>query len=102
MGRRRKYKARKRSTRRQTNNTGGPRKRKLNMRKLSSFEFYLKQALEEVEAGGTIFGNIYSKATNLGIDEAKTYVETLVDDGNIGEEKAGEIIELLNRFSKFR
>lgn len=72
------------------------------MGKLSSFEYQLKMALEDVEAGGTIFSNIYSKSSNIGIAEAIEYIETIVTDGNIEEDKASELIELLNRFSKFR
>jgi hypothetical protein len=103
MGRRRKFTVKKRPYRKAAKtNQNGPRKRKLNMRKLSSFEYYLKLALEDVEAGGTIFGNIYSKSTNLGIDEARKYVDILVEDGNIDEDKAREVIDLLNKFSKFR
>ena len=79
-----------------------PSKRKLNMRKADSFEYNLKKILEEVEAGGTIFGNICSKATNLSIAEAKKYVEVLADDGDIERDKSDEIFELLNRFSTLR
>ena len=79
-----------------------PSKRKLNMGKFSSFEYSLKKILEEVEARGTIFGNICSKATNLGIAEAKKYVEVLADDGDIERDKSDEIFELLNRFSTLR
>ena len=80
----------------------GTRERKLNMGKFSSFEYSLKKILEEVEAGGTIFGNICSKATNLSIAEAKKYVEVLADDGEIERDKSDEIFELLNRFSTLR
>ncbi len=80
----------------------GTRERKLNMGKFSSFEYSLKKILEEVEAGGTIFGNICSKATNLSIAEAKKYVEVLADDGDIERDKSDEIFELLNRFSTLR
>ncbi len=72
------------------------------MGKLSSFEYDLKKVLKDVEVRGTIFGNIYSKSTNLGIAEAKEYVEALADEGNIERDKASEIIGLLNKFGTLR
>lgn len=100
MGRRRRFIAKKRVLKNEGGS--GPRTRKLNMGKLSSFEYQLKKILEDVGTGGAIFGNIYSKSTNLGITEAIKYVEALAEDGNIEKDKAGELIELLNNFSKFR
>ncbi len=100
MGRRRRFIAKKRVLKNEGGS--GPRTRKLNMGKLSSFEYNLKKILEDVETGGAIFGNIYSKSTNLGITEAKEYVEVLADDGNIERDKASELIELLNRFGTLR
>jgi len=101
MGRRRRFTRQKGAP---TNTGGGsrPRELKLNIGGLSSFEYRLKNILEDVEAGGTIFGNICSKANNLGIAEAKKYVEVLADDGDIEREKSGEILELLNTFSTLR
>jgi hypothetical protein len=101
MGRRRRF-TRKKGVFRNEGGGGRPKERKLNMGRLSSFEYSLKKILEGVEAGGAIFGNICSKSTNLGIAEAKQYVEVLADDGDIEKDKAGEIFELLNRFSTMR
>ena len=81
---------------------GRPKERKLNMRRLSTFEYRLKKLLEGVEAAGTIFGNIRSKSANRSTAEAKQYVEVLADDGNLEIEKASEITDLLNRFSTMR
>lgn len=100
MGRRRRFITKKRVLKNEGG--GGPKKRKLNMGKLSTFEYQLKKVLEDVEAGSAIFGNVCSKSTNLGIAEAKKYAEALADDGNIERDKASEIIELLNRFSTLR
>lgn len=72
------------------------------MGKLSSFEYNLKNALNGVEGNGVIFGNVCSKATNLGIEDARKYVEKLAEEGNIGEDKAAEIVDLLNRYSRLR
>lgn len=100
MGRRRKY-----FKKNKTQNEGGgqgPKTRKLNMGKLDSFEYHLKNMLNGVEGKGTIFGNICSKSVNLGITEAKNYVEVLAQDGNIEQDKAAQIVELLNRYSRLR
>jgi hypothetical protein len=72
------------------------------MGRAESFEYRLKKVLDGMEMGGTIFGNIGSKAANVGTAEAKKYVEVLADDGNIERDKASEILELLNRFSTLR
>ena len=100
MSRRRRFIAKKRVFKNEGGS--GPRTRKLNMGKLSSFEYQLKKILEDVETGGAIFGNVYSKSTNLGIAEAKEYVEALADEGNIEKDKASEIIGLLNKFGTLR
>jgi len=101
MSRRRRFTKKKGAV---TNEGGGrrPRESKLNMGRLNSFEYRLKKILEDVEAGSTMFGNIRTKSANQGIKDAEQYVETLTDDGDIEKEKAGEILELLNRFSKMR
>ncbi len=100
MSRRRRFIAKKRVFK--TEGGRGPRTRKLNMGKLSSVEYDLKKDLDDVEVRGTIFGNIFSKSTNIGIAEAKEYVEALADEGNIEKDKASEIIGLLNKFGTLR
>jgi len=102
MGRRRRFISKRSGGPRNIRAGGGPKKRKLAMGKLSTFEYLLKKALEDVEMGGTIFGNIYSKAANVGTEEAKQYVESITDDESIERDKADEIIGLLNRYSKMR
>lgn len=72
------------------------------MRTSSSFEYELKQILKDVEMGTAIFGNVYSKANNIGIVEAEEYVEGIAGEGNIERDKADEIIGLLNRSGKMR
>ncbi len=100
MGRRRRFIPKRGGPRRQSGS--GPRKRKLNMRTSSSFEYELKQILADVEMGTAIFGNVYSKANNIGIAEAEEYVESIADEGNIERAKADEILGLLNRSGKMR
>ena len=101
MGRRRKYNKRRGGPK---NEGGGssPPERKLNMRKADGFEYRLKNLLDGIEGSGIIFGNICSKSINISTIEAKKYVEALRVDGNIESEKAAEIVELLNRYSRLR
>lgn len=101
MGRRRRY-TKKRGGHKNGGGGSNPRVRKLDMRKLSTFEYQLKKVLEDVNSGSAIFGSVYSKSANMDIAHAKKYVEILEDDGNIEKDKASEIIELLNRFSTMR
>ena len=103
MGRRRKITVRKNSARRAPKKkVRSPRKMMLNMRNLSSFRYHLKMTLDGVEGGGPLYANIFSKSSNIGIDEAKQYVQTVVDEGKLSRDKASEIFDLLRKFSKFR
>lgn len=74
----------------------------LDMGKHDSFKYRLRQVLEEVVGSEPILANINSKSTNLGIEKAKEYIETIVEEGSIGRDKADEIIDLLNRYTKYR
>ncbi len=103
MGRRRKISIKKRSSKRRPKETQAPsRKRMLDMGKFDSFKFRLKKTLEGVEGGEPIFANVNSKSTNIGTKDAKKYVEDIVEQGTIKREKADEIIDLLDRYSKYR
>ncbi len=103
MGRRRKPGVKKKTYRRkQSNDSGVSRKRMLDMGKHDSFKYRLRQVLEDVVGCETILANINSKSTNLGIENAKEYIETIVVEGSIGREKADEIIDLLNRYTRYR
>ncbi|MEE8400680.1 MAG: hypothetical protein V3R86_00800 [Candidatus Hydrothermarchaeaceae archaeon] len=102
MGRRRRYTKKRGGHKNAGGGGSSPRVRKLDMRKLSTFEYQLKKILEDVDSGSAIFGNVYSKSANMNIANAKEYVEILADDDSIQKDKASEIIELLNRFSTMR
>jgi hypothetical protein len=103
MGRRRKISIKKRTYKRKPKTPVTiSRKRMLNMGKISSFKFRLRGILEEVEGSEPIFANVNSKSINVGIEETKKYLEDVVKLGDIKSEKADEIIELLDRFSKYR
>jgi hypothetical protein len=74
----------------------------LDMGNFSSFKFRLRNILEDMEGSEPIFANINSKSSNIGIDSTKKYIEDTVEQGTLKREKADEIIELLDRFSKYR
>ncbi len=103
MGRRRKISIKKRVRKRPIKeHDTTSRKRMLNMGKHSSFKYQLKRTLDEVEGSEPIFANVNSKSINIGTDDAKKYIEDVVKQGKIEREKADEIIDLLDRFSKYR
>jgi hypothetical protein len=103
MGRRRKISTKKRSYKRipKESNTS-KRKRMLDMRNHSDFKYDLKKTLEGMAGSDPVFANVNSKSINIGTDEAKKYVEDLVNQESIDRKKADEIIALLDRYSKFR
>ncbi len=74
----------------------------IDMGRLSSFKFYLKKTLEGVESGDTVYANILSKSSNVGIDEALKYIESQTEAGTLGKEKSAEVTQLVKRFTKFR
>lgn len=74
----------------------------LDMGNFSSFKFRLRNILNELEGSEPIFANINSKSSNIGIKDTKKYIEDVVEQGSLKREMADEIIELLDRFSKYR
>ncbi len=103
MGRRRKVTINKKYHRKPfKKDKRGSRKRMLDMGKLNTFRYELKKVLVDVEGGKPLFANIFSKTSNIGIDETKKYIYSVLEKEDIEEDKAAEIIDLLNRFSKFR
>jgi hypothetical protein len=74
----------------------------LDMGNHSSFKFRLRKILEGVDGGDIVFANVNSKSMNIGISEAKEYVEDKVEKEDLIKEKADEILALLERFSKYR
>lgn len=105
MGRRRKVSINKRTNKRPVKKDYNiKKKRMLNMRYLRDFKFELKETLTDLEGENTmtIFANILSKSSNVGIDEAKEYITSAVENEELDKEKAKEVIGLLNKFSKFR
>ncbi len=92
---------------RKTKKKGGVNTRKtmLNMGRIDSFEWNLKNILEGMENSenrGAVFGSIRNKAINLGIEESGDYVLEIEQDGVIAEEMSKDILDLLDRFSRRR
>jgi hypothetical protein len=102
MGRRRKISIKKRAYKRPKEKKHTPKKLLLDMGKTSSFKYRLRNLLSGVEGSDPIFANVNSKSINVGTDDAKKYLEDVVKHGAIERTKADEIIELLDRFSKYR
>ncbi len=102
MGRRRKISMNKNKRNFQRDRVDSIKKPMIDMRRLHSFKFELKGILTDIAGGDTIFANILSKSMNLGIDDTLKYLEVRVDDGNLEAEKSDEIVNLLNRFKKYR
>ncbi len=103
MGRRRKIsisKKNKRNFRNEKHDT--PKKIMIDMHRLSSFKFELSGVLSDIEGCDTIFANILSKSMNVGIEDTIKYIEVGVEKGNLETEKSDEIINLLNRYKKYR
>jgi len=69
---------------------------------LDHFEYKLKQLLADVGGGGPIFANVMSKSSNIGTDEAIDYLNYVVEGGGLARAKADDVIELLERSSRFR
>ncbi len=103
MGRRRKISMNKKNRRNfQRERVDSPKKPMIDMRRLNSFKFELKGILTDVAGCDTIFANILSKSMNLGIEDTLRFIEVRVDNENLEAEKSVEIINLLNKYKKYR
>lgn len=103
MGRRRKISMNRKNKRNfQREKVASPKKPMIDMRRLHSFKFELKGILTDVANCDTIFANILSKSMNLGIEDALRFIEVAVEKGNLETEKSDEIIDLLNKYKKYR
>ncbi len=102
MGRRRKISMNKNKRNFRRERVDSPKKPLIDMHRLSSFKFELKGILTDVAGCDTIFANILSKSMNLGIEDTLRYIEVGVDKGNLETEKSDEIVNLLNKYKKYR
>ncbi len=102
--RRRKFKKKRfKSTRYNPGNT--KRKRMLNMHGISTFNYVLGNLLNKIPEESDrrpIFASIYSKASNIGIEEAEEFVNVKGEEGIIPKDLSVELIALLNKHSRYR
>ncbi len=102
--RRRKFK-KKRLKHNKPNLANNKRKRMLNMHSVRIFNYDLKDLLsklpEETDRG-PLFASIFSKASNIGIDEAEEFVKAKTEEGIIPKSLSNELNALLNRHSRYR
>ncbi len=77
----------------------------LNMRGISTFNYELGKLLsklpEELDRH-PVFASIYSKASNIGIEEAEEFINTRVEEGIIPRDLSIELTTLLNKHSRYR
>lgn len=80
-----------------------PRKRKLDMSRNAEFRYLLKEKLNDLPENmrGAVFGAIYSKASKIGIQDARDYILKIKNEGMIDEKKAKELIDLIFKYSKY-
>lgn len=77
----------------------------LNMHGISTFNYVLGNLLNKIPREPDrrpIFASIYSKASNIGIEEAEEFINTRVEEGIIPKDLSIELITLLNKHSRYR
>ncbi len=78
----------------------------LNVRRLSSFRYDLREILDQFEVSETIAGSILAsivaKGSRVSIESAKTYVREQEKAGSYPSEASEEICSLLDRWSTYR
>ncbi len=78
----------------------------LNVRRMSSFRYDLREILDHFEVSETIAGSvlasIIAKGSRVSIESAKTYVREQVKTGAYPSEASEEICSLLDRWSTYR
>ncbi len=102
--RRRKFK-KKRFKRTKPNLGNNKRKRMLNMHSVRIFNYELQELLDKIPEEtdrGPILASIFSKASNIGIDEAEKFVKAKTEQGVIPPGLSAELSALLNRYSRYR
>ena len=78
----------------------------LDMGKLTIFKYDLKEIVNnsdlEEEAERAFMANLIAKARNRGIDEARAYIRSFQESGDITDETAEQIFRLLKRHTRYR
>ncbi len=78
----------------------------LNLSRLNYFRYDAREALKsagiEPKVGKPLLASVVSKASRVGIADAKDYVREKDDDGTLPENCARELVSLLDRYKKWR
>jgi hypothetical protein len=77
----------------------------LNMHSVRIFNYELQELLDKIPEEtdrGPILASIFSKASNIGIDEAERFVRAKTEEGIISPELSAEVNALLHRYSRYR
>jgi hypothetical protein len=78
----------------------------LNLRRVTSFRYDLREILSQFEVNETIAGSILAsivaKGSRVSIESAKTYVRDQEKTGAYPSEASEEICSLLDRWSTYR
>lgn len=105
MARRRKYNFKKKVKKRSQKKLKNPKKAMLNMRQVDSFRYELKNILagmKDLESQGSVYGSIYSKASNIGIEEAEEFITRKNEEGVFDQELTGKLLDLISRYTRYR
>ena len=78
----------------------------LDMRRLTIFKYDLREIVAdsnlEEEAERAFMANLIAKARNRGVGEAKNYISSFKESGDISEETEEDILRLLKRHTRYR
>jgi hypothetical protein len=78
--------------------------RKLNMRRIDDFKWSLSQILDDVDDqnASAVKGAVYTKASKIGVREAKDYIWEKQREGVIERDVALRLTRLLSKYSVYR
>lgn len=86
--------------------TQTPRTAMLNLHRLGSFKYDLREVLNaspmDKSTIPTVVANIIAKASRVSISETKDYIREIEKEGVIDKIAADDSISLLDRYSKWR
>lgn len=78
----------------------------LDIRRENSFNYYLTKIFEDAglseETFATHIANITTKGSRVSLKEAKDYAKRMQDENKIEERTCKEILQLLDRYRKWR
>ncbi len=83
-----------------------PRTAMLNIHRLGSFKYDVRDALArspvEESLASSILANIIAKSSRISVKDAKEYIKDLEQKEMIDHKLAGDLCSLLDRYSKYR